>query len=116
MGKICCDEELLKMNRYNPLTKIKKKGTTVQQLTNNYNSHGPNLKFVATGQAWPIGSSNIEGVQLGLLNGINGAPPGLLAQVVPGHLSDLQLRGSSPCINNYSAKKIKRGINGAHTN
>ena len=37
-------------------------------------------------------------------------PPGLLAQVVPGLLSDLQLRGSSPytCINNYPAKKKKK--------
>ena len=34
--------------------------------------------------------------------------PGLLAQVVPGLLSDLQLRGSSPCINNYPAKKKKK--------
>ena len=34
-------------------------------------------------------------------------PPGLLALVVPGLLSDLQLRASSPCtcINNYPAKK-----------
>ena len=39
-------------------------------------------------------------------------PPGLLAQVVPGLLSDLQLRASSPCtcINNYPAKKKKKGI------
>ena len=34
--------------------------------------------------------------------------PGLLAQVVPGLLSDLQFRGSSPCINNYPAKKKKK--------
>ena len=32
-------------------------------------------------------------------------PPGLLAQVVPSHPSDFQLRGSSPCINTYLAKK-----------
>ena len=37
-------------------------------------------------------------------------PLGLLAQVVPGLTSDLQLRGSSPCINNYPAKKKKKGI------
>ena len=35
-------------------------------------------------------------------------PLGLLAQVVPGLTSDLQLRGSSPCINNYPAKKKKK--------
>ena len=35
-------------------------------------------------------------------------PLGLLAQVVPGLTSDLQLRGSSPCINNYPAQKKKK--------
>ena len=47
---------------------------------------------------------------------IHHTPPGLLAQVVPGLLSDLQLRGSSPCtcINNYLAKK-KRKTYTSHT-
>ena len=35
-------------------------------------------------------------------------PPGLLAQVVSSHLSDFKLRGSSPCINIYPAKKKKK--------
>ena len=35
-------------------------------------------------------------------------PPGLLAQVVSSHLSDFKLRGSSPCVNIYPAKKKKR--------
>ena len=34
-------------------------------------------------------------------------PPGLLAQVVPDLTNDLKLRGSSPCINTYPAKKKK---------
>ena len=37
-----------------------------------------------------------------------GLPPGLLAQVVSSQLSDFKLRGSSPCINTYPAKKIKK--------
>ena len=35
-------------------------------------------------------------------------PRGLLAQVVPSHPGDFQLRGSSPCINTYPAKKKKK--------
>ena len=35
-------------------------------------------------------------------------PRGLLAQVLPSHPSDFQLRGSSPCINTYPAKKKKK--------
>ena len=37
-------------------------------------------------------------------------PPGLLAQVVPSHPSDFQLRGSSPCINTYLSKKKKKNV------
>ena len=37
-----------------------------------------------------------------------GLPPGLLAQVVSSQLSDFKLRGSSPCINTYPAKKKKK--------
>ena len=36
------------------------------------------------------------------------APPGLVAQVVPGSSSNLKLGGSIPRINNYPAKKKKK--------
>ena len=41
-----------------------------------------------------------------------GLPPGLLAQVVSSQLSDFKLRGSSPCINTYPAKKKKKMLLG----
>ena len=43
------------------------------------------------------------------------APPGLVAQVVPGSLSNLKLGSSIPRINNYLAKK-KKNIKGRKRN
>ena len=61
---------------------------------------------------WHMLAFSVEGAMYGpshvKANNHKILPPGLLAQVVPSHPSDFQLRGSSPCINTYLPKKKKK--------